>query len=75
MMKLKSYSTRSTTGFSVSTNGFSEAPCEDGVGAEASAGEAAIVGATTIAVVVAGAIEVDEVDVVGGLNHATGPSL
>ena len=81
MMKLKSYSTRSTTGFSVSTTvffvstaGFSVS-CEDGACAEASAGEVVVVDATTIVVVVAGATEVDEAEAVGGLNHATGPSL
>ena len=54
-----------TTGFSMLTNGFSEASCEDGVGAKASIGDTTIFDA----------IEVYDAEVVGGLTHATGPSL
>ena len=42
-----------------------EASCEDGIGAEASIGEATIFDV----------IEVYDAEVVGGLTHATGPSL
>ena len=105
-MKLKSYSTRSTTGFSISAIGLSvsasgffsitccsvlitafSVPCEEGAAAaeaaadtttdaaEASAGDAAIIDVAIVVEGVVDDIDVEEVNAVGGLHHATVPSL